>query len=159
MSARAVTACFTRASLATARVWEAKLPSRLDPFRAARTKKDQVEREHHVQGTTRVLLPCSSGPAGYSRPHEYVGARRVAIHLNTNSYHQGLHLPTVRSIPFYTTQYISVTAAQNVGNKGTCGSGPGSEIQRIRCSSLHAAVLRCGVIAEACLDSIERRTV
>src|SRR5688572_31522431 len=65
-----------------------------------------------------------------------------------------LHLPVMHSMsllhPFC---YISVTAAQNVGNRRyVSGGGPGSDASatasafRLRPPSPHAAVLRCGVM-------------
>src|SRR5215204_3423796 len=78
-----------------------------------------------------------------------------------------LHLRVMHSMsllhPFC---YISVTAAQNVGNRRyMSGVGLDHTLQRPeadhrnRRPSLPAAVMQCGVMRGACLNSIERRTV
>jgi hypothetical protein len=155
MSERAVTACVTRASLAPARV-SGSLSCYLggpglDPFRGTPHKERiGVEREHHVQGTTRVPFPChlerpqdALGPHGQRR-----GAGRAAIHLDTNSYHSDP--PSARDAPYallHLLCYISVTGAQNIGNRGT--SQDRVWIRPIAVANdLRSMLLYCGVMRE-----------
>src|SRR5215212_4709713 len=61
-----------------------------DPFRVIQHKERiGVEREHHVQGATGVLLPChlecAQDALGLYGQRRRTG--RTAIHLDTNSYH------------------------------------------------------------------------
>ena len=71
-------------------IWRLSSYLGFDPFRGISHKEGiRVQREHQVQGTTRVHFPCY-----LQRPHDALGPHeqrrgtcRVPIYLDTNSYH------------------------------------------------------------------------
>jgi hypothetical protein len=71
-------------------IWRLSSYLGFDPFRGIPHKEGiRVQREHQVQGTTRVHFPCY-----LQRPHDALGPHeqrrgtcRVPIYLDTNSYH------------------------------------------------------------------------
>src|SRR5215203_3734504 len=168
MSERAVTACVTRASLAPARV-SGSLSCYLggpglDPFRGTPHKERiGVEREHHVQGTTRVLFPChlerpqdALGPHGQRRR-----AGRSAIYLDTNSYHSG---PPSASEALYAPftpllLHIGNSSAKCRQQRYAPGQGLDQTHPKrgarscIEHPSAHACVLRCGVMRDVLIST------
>src|SRR5215213_6779548 len=130
MSARAVTTCFTRASLAP-ECDPGSLSRYLgfDSLLGLRHKEGiRVEGEHHGQGATGVLFPRHLERPQYALgPHEQRrGGGRAAIHFDTNSDHPGP--PSVCKAfqaPLTLLGYRAVTAAQKVGNnRYDPGAGP-----------------------------------
>src|SRR5215211_5077168 len=138
------------------------------PSEASRTKKVSGSRGNitfkaqpgfSLSATSRartMLLALTSNVVGLAVPRS-TSIQTLIIWV--------LHLPATCFMPLlHLFCYISATAAQNIGNSGYVqGAGLDQTHQkpqadhRIRLPSLHVAVLWCN--AEACLDSIERRTV